>query len=100
LSNLGEILKIKAIDVVYFGAYDLSQALGFPGDTKHPKVVQEIQQGVNLVNDAGKYAGGFVPKNKEEIQGALDMGMKFITYEVDSSLIYKCFNDISSWFAK
>lgn len=100
LSNLGEILKIKAIDVVYFGAYDLSQALGFPGDTKHPKVVQEIQQGVNLVNDAGKYAGGFVPKNKEEIQDALDMGMKFITYEVDSSLIYKCFNDISSWFAK
>ena len=100
LDNLEEILKVDAIDVIYFGAYDLSQALGFPGNTKHPEVVQAIQHGVTLVNSAGKYAGGFVPQSKLEIQELLDMGMKFITYEVDSSLIHKHVNGISSWFLK
>ena len=100
LDNLEEILKMDAIDIIYFGAYDLSQALGHPGNTKHPEVVRAIQQGVSLVNDAGKYAGGFVPQSKDEIQELLDIGMKFITYEVDSSLIHKHVNDISSWFSK
>jgi 4-hydroxy-2-oxoheptanedioate aldolase len=85
---------------VYFGAYDLSQALGHPGNTKHPEVVQAIQQGVNLVNGADKYAGGFVPQSKNEIQELLDMGMKFITYEVDSSIIHKHVDDVSSWFLR
>ena len=100
LNNLEEILKVDAIDIIYFGAYDLSQALGHPGNTKHPDVVQAIQQGVDMVNNAGKYAGGFVPQNKDEIQELLDMGMKFITYEVDSSIIHKLVSGISSWFSK
>jgi len=100
LNNLEEILKVDAIDIIYFGAYDLSQALGHPGNTKHPDVVQAIQQGVDMVNSAGKYAGGFVPQNKDEIQELLDMGMKFITYEVDSSIIHKHVDGISSWFSK
>jgi 4-hydroxy-2-oxoheptanedioate aldolase len=100
LDNLEEILKVDAIDIVYFGAYDLSQALGHPGNTKHPEVVQAIQQGVNLVNGADKYAGGFVPQSKNEIQELLDMGMKFITYEVDSSIIHKHVDDVSSWFLR
>ena len=100
LDNLEEILKVDSIDIVYFGAYDLSQALGHPGNTKHPEVVQAIQQGVDLVNSSGKYAGGFVPQSKDEIQELLDLGMKFVTYEVDSSLMHKHVNDISSWFSK
>jgi 4-hydroxy-2-oxoheptanedioate aldolase len=100
LNNLEEILKVDAIDIIYFGAYDLSQALGHPGNTKHPDVVQAIQQGVDMVNSAGKYAGGFVPQNKDEIQELLDIGMKFITYEVDSAIIHKHVNGISSWFSK
>ena len=88
------------IDIIYFGAYDLSQALGHPGNTKHPEVVHAIQQGVDLVNGADKYAGGFVPQSKDGIQELLDMGMKFITYEVDSSIIYKQVKGTSNWFSK
>jgi 2-keto-3-deoxy-L-rhamnonate aldolase RhmA len=52
------------------------------------------------VNGADKYAGGFVPQSKNEIQELLDMGMKFITYEVDSSIIHKHVDDVSSWFLR
>ena len=32
IENLDDILKIHHIDLIYIGAYDLSQALGMPGD--------------------------------------------------------------------
>ena len=100
LDNLEDILEVDTVDVVYFGAYDLSQALGYPGQINHHEVKVAIQEGVDRVNKSGKYAGGFVPQNKESIYELLEMGMKFITYEVDSSIIYKQMNDIYSWFSK
>jgi 4-hydroxy-2-oxoheptanedioate aldolase len=98
LDSLKDILSVDGIDIIYFGAYDLSQALGCPGDTKNPKVIAAIKQGVDLVNKSGSYAGGFVPQSKDDIKWLLDMGMKFITYEVDSSIIHTHAQGISNWF--
>ena len=100
LENLDEILEVDEIDVVYFGAYDLSQALGVPGETRHTSVLREIEHGLRKVNDNGKYAGGFVAQSKDDIKWLLDMGMRFITYEVDSSIVYKAVNDVTDWFGK
>lgn len=99
LGNLEDILKVDEVDIVYFGAYDLSQDLGYPGDVKHPEVVKAISKGVKLVNKAGKYAGGFVPQSRDDIQWLLSMGMKFITYQVDSAILYNNVAAISSWFS-
>ena len=98
LANLDEILEIEDIDVVYFGAYDLSQALGVPGQTRHPSVLKEIMDGVIKVNDKGKYAGGFVAQSKDDIKWLLDMEMRFITYDVDSSIVYRAVKDVTDWF--
>jgi len=100
LKNLSEIAAVDGVDIVYFGAYDLSQALGYPGDTRHPEVVAAITQGVAEVNAAGKVAGGFVPQSQEDIQWLLDIGMRFITYEVDSSILFSHVQDITSWFSQ
>lgn len=98
LNNLDEILDVEGVNIIYFGAYDLSQALGCPGDVKNKKVVDAIKSGVKKVNAKGKYAGGFVPQSKDEVKWLLDMEMKFITYEVDSSIIYSHTKDLSDWF--
>ena len=100
LDNLDQILKIKELDIVYFGAYDLSQSLGFPGDVKNPKVIYEIENAVKKVTSSGKVAGGFVPQNKEDIKWLLDLGMKFITYNVDSDLLYNSSRNKTIWFEK
>ena len=100
LDELQNILEVDEVDIVYFGAYDLSQSLGCHGDVKNNKVVSAIKQGVNLVNQYGKYAGGFVPQTQEDIKWLLDMGMKFITYQVDSSIIYSNVSAINNWFSK
>ncbi len=98
LEKIEEIIAVDDVDVVYFGAYDLSQALGVPGDVRHPIVVDSIQKGVDVVTRNGKFAGGFVPQSKDDIKWLLDMGMRFITYEVDSSIIYTNFRGIAEWF--
>lgn len=100
LDNLDEILSVEGIDIVYFGAYDLSQALGCPGETKNQIVIDAIQQGVKLVNSYGKWAGGFVPQSNDDIRWLLDMGMRFITYEVDSSIIHTHVRNVTQWFNK
>jgi len=98
LKNLDEILEVEGVDIVYFGAFDLSQALGCPGEVKNNKVVNAIKNGVEKVNIKGKYAGGFVPQSRDDVKWLLDMGMKFITYDVDSSIIYSQLSDVSDWF--
>jgi 4-hydroxy-2-oxoheptanedioate aldolase len=98
LENLDQILLVDNIDIIYFGAYDLSQALGYPGKVNHPEVIKAIQEGVEKVNRVGKYAGGFVPQSKDDIKWLLDMGMKFITYEVDSSILHTHTLNVVDWF--
>jgi len=98
LDNLEQIAEIDGIDVIYFGAFDISQALGVPGEVKHPKVIKAIQQGVNIISRKGKFAGGFVPQSKDDVKWLLDIGMRFIPYEVDSSLIYSSFKGLTDWF--
>jgi len=100
LENLDEIVAVNNVDIIYFGAYDLSQALGYPGKVRHPEVVKAIRQGVDVVSSQGKWAGGFVPQSKDDIKWLLDIGMRFITYEVDSSILYAHMYDVSEWFSE
>jgi len=100
LANLDQILEVENLDVVYFGAYDLSQAIGYPGQVRHPEVISTIQAAVRRVNESGKVAGGFVPQSREDIGWLLGMGMRFITYEVDSSILYSHIHSLTEWFSR
>ena len=98
INQLDEILNIEDLDIIYFGAYDLSQELGVPGEVRNKKVVSVIESAVNKVVSAGKCAGGFVPQSKDDVKWLLDMGIKFITYNVDSDILYRSINDVVDWF--
>lgn len=97
LEELDAILEVDGVDVVYFGAYDISQALGCPGEVRHQKVIETISNGVERAVRAGKVAGGFVPQSKDDIKWLLDMGMRFITYEVDCSILYRGVAEVCEW---
>jgi len=98
LERLEDVVAEDGVDIIYFGAYDLSQVLGYPGDVRHPEVVKAIEKGVRVVSSAGKWAGGFVPQSKDDIKWLLDMGMRFITYQVDSNVLHAHVSDVSEWF--
>ena len=46
--HLEEIVKTPGIDAVAFGAFDLSQEMGYPGRTDHPEVRRKIEEGISL----------------------------------------------------
>lgn len=99
LEQVEEIAAQGGIDVIYFGAYDLSQDLGYPGDVRNPAVVAAIRSGVETVSRKGKYAGGFVPQSSDDVKWLLDMGMRFITYDVDCSTVFRSVSAVTEWFA-
>ena len=79
ISNLESIISTKP-DVIYFGAYDLSKELGFPGDIFNPKLI-------SLIKDASKKAlhskiicGSFVPHDIKGLKFCLKNNLNFITY--------------------
>jgi len=84
INNIDEIIKLKEIDVVYIGAFDLSKSLGIPGDIYNSKIVDIVKNAAEKISKAGKLAGSFVPNTVDEVKFCLDLNLKFITYSLDS----------------
>lgn len=98
--NLDEILEIEDLDIVYFGAYDLSAVFGHPGDIYHADVMKPLKQGIAKVSAVGKCAGGFVAHSQNDIKKLLNLGLKFITYGVDANLLYREYSTVHQAFKK
>ena len=84
IDQLDLILKIPEIDVIYIGAYDLSKSLGIPGDIFNKKIINIVEKAAEKINSSGKIAGSFVPQSTEQLKFCVDLGLKFITYSVDT----------------
>lgn len=86
LENLDEILAIDGLDLVYLGIYDISQAIGLPGEVDHPTVLETVSSAVARINDAGKVAGA-VARDSDHLTWLLRTGFRYISYLCDTALI-------------
>jgi 4-hydroxy-2-oxoheptanedioate aldolase len=57
MENLDEILQVPGVDVVFLGPSDLSQSLGFPGQTDHPDLRRAMRDAFERIVSSGKVAG-------------------------------------------
>jgi len=64
VKNMEEIISVPGVDVVSLGSYDLSCALGIPGQVRDPKVTSVVSDCMKLCQKKGKYffAGAYEPK--------------------------------------
>ena len=71
LGNLDSILGVPGIDIVFFGATDLSSLMGIPGQTRDDRVVNAIADAGSAVMNPGLVAGTIVgtPEQAVEWQG-------------------------------
>ena len=90
--NLDRIVQYEEIDIVYIGQYDLSMALGIPGDVTNQAVLELMDKAVKVINDAGKSAGCMV-HSVDEAKKIINQGFSFIVYKVDSGILFQCMND-------
>lgn len=100
--NLDAILRMplvrKSVDVIYIGAYDLSQALGYPGQVDHPRVRAHLKECVEKIRASGIAPGGYVAKNRADMEWMSRMGMQFITLLPDTTVLFNAYAGLSREF--
>lgn len=89
--SMDKILGYKEIDIYYIGQYDLSMALGIPGQVNHPVVLEYMKKAVGKIRDAGKNAGCMV-HSVEEAKGVIEQGYNFVVYKVDTGILFTAIN--------
>jgi len=86
IENIEEILSLKDLDIIFIGLFDLSKALGIPGEIDDPKVINYLKDLTIKITDAGKYPGTIATSN-EDVKRFLDLGVKYILYLVDCEVL-------------
>ncbi len=85
--NIDAILAYKEINIVYIGQYDLSVAMGVPGNVNHPKVLELMDLTIRRINENNK-AGGCMVHSPEEAIKVIEQGFNFVVYQVDTGLLH------------
>ena len=97
IKDLDNILDVPGIDVIYLGTYDLSQSIGFPGQTQHPEVMRLLKQCTKLIRENGK-AVGCLAQSLDDLEHWLDIGIQFIPYLADCALLNTACVDVLDTF--
>jgi 4-hydroxy-2-oxoheptanedioate aldolase len=87
MSDLGGILAIKGLDVVFIGPYDLSTSLGLPGQFDHPKVREAISEIVEKAGERGVAVGIWVP-DAPSARFWVDHGVRFVTVTNNELMLF------------
>lgn len=85
LDNLEEIAAVPAIDAIFLGPFDLSQSLGIPGETDHPRIREAAGRIVKVCGREQKIAGVF-SINGEDARRRAQEGFSFIALGTDHTL--------------
>lgn len=75
IENLPEMLKVPGVDVYFIGSGDLSQAMGYTGQSTHPEVLKMMERGVKTITAAGRVAGCSCPDS--HIPQFLGLGVQY-----------------------
>jgi 2-keto-3-deoxy-L-rhamnonate aldolase RhmA len=87
-SDLGSILDIEGLDVLFIGPYDLSTSLGLPGQFDHPKVREAISEIVTRAGERGIAVGLWVP-DEQAAHFWVDHGVRFMTVSNNELMLFK-----------
>lgn len=86
-SDLGGILAIDGLDVMFIGPYDLSTSLGLPGQFDHPTVREAISEMVQRASERHVAVGIWVP-DAGAAAGWSKQGIRFITVSNNELMLF------------
>lgn len=99
IDELEQIVKIKGIDVIFLGLYDLSKSLGIAGKVDSREVKSLLVKAVKIILKAGKYPGT-IATSPDQVKEFLRYGVKYITYSVDCHMLLGAYEEAISHFRK
>jgi len=74
--NVGEILQVEGVDVLFIGPSDLSQSMGHPGNASAPAVAAAIGDTRSRIVAAGKIPG--MPATADNVASLVGAGVRYI----------------------
>ncbi len=86
-SDLGSILAIDGLDILFIGPYDLSTSLGLPGQFDHPKVREAITEIVDRSGKSGVAVGIWVP-DAASARFWVGHGVRFVTVSNNELMLF------------
>lgn len=93
IQNLDSILAVEGVDYIFIGPYDLSQALGLPGEVYHPHVLEEIEKIIITSKNKNKKIGIFTD-TQEGLSKYKALGVDMIAYSVDINIYLNALKSI------
>lgn len=93
LENIDEIFSQKGVDIYFIGPYDLSQAIGVPGEIGHPEVLRIIRELINKAKEKKCTIGLFTDTIESGIEWK-NLGVGYISYSVDVGIYYSACRNI------
>jgi len=83
-----EIAAVPGVDIVHVGTVDLCDALGRPGDYRHPEVMACHERVIRACQRHGKVAGaGGLAHTPDLVRQVLQLGARFLTAGVEWDLM-------------
>lgn len=99
IDEIDSILQIKELDIIFIGLFDLSKALGIPGDVNNQRVLDYLEELTSKINNAGKYTGT-ITTSKDKITSFINIGIKYIVHLVDCEMLRNSYLEIKTHFDK
>jgi 2-keto-3-deoxy-L-rhamnonate aldolase RhmA len=87
-SDLGSILGVQGVDVIFIGTYDLSTSLGLPGQFDHPTVRAAISEIVGRAAGSGIAVGLWVP-DADSAKFWVGQGARFVTVANNELMLFR-----------
>ncbi len=85
VEKMGSILKVKGLDAILIGPYDLSASMGMTAKFDRPELVSAINKIRSLCIEENIPCGIHVVKpDEKELQLRLNEGYRFIAYSIDA----------------
>ncbi len=86
LNDLENIAQIPGIDVIFLGPFDMSQSMGIPGQTDHPRIKAALERVLHVCKKYNKIAGIYC-ESAETAKRMADAGFLFLPISMDGALI-------------
>jgi 4-hydroxy-2-oxoheptanedioate aldolase len=86
IQEIEAILSVDGLDLIYIGVFDLSCALGVPGDVGNPRVVAAVEKISGIAVAKGVQVGLMVD-SKAAAARFLSRGIRFFVFKPDTAIL-------------
>lgn len=97
IKNLQEIVEVDGIDVIFIGLFDMSKSLGIAGDVQNPRVMEKLDEAIEVIHKNGKKVGS-IASNLDMLEVLKKKKIDYLTYSVDTGMIKESYTNMINKF--